>query len=181
MDELYTECAIACTKGSMEDDYLNILTHEAGKTIVVVNSPKRFSKFFNYLNIPNTHGVHYGLWLYAKNCVKVYNLDELFLSKKEIIITGYSRGAATAIIIRYMMRFYSTRVRMLLFDCPKCFTRKFKRNFNMIPNISCSSFDKYHSTERQQKMHKKSYLCAGMYVDIVNKTFLPASIKMNIK
>jgi hypothetical protein len=181
MDELYTECAIACTKGSMEDDNLNILTHEDGKTIVVVNSPKRYSKYCNYLNIPNTHGVHFGLWLYAKKCVKAYNLDELFLSKKEVIITGYSRGAAAAIIIRYMMRFYSTRVRMLLYDCPKYFTRKFKRNFNMVQNISCYSFDKYHSTEERQKKHKKRIFCTGMYVDIVNKTFLPTSIKMNLK
>lgn len=170
MEGFHQECALACSLQYKDPEDVSVVTHSSNVPMVVFEGTDTVRNWLRNVDcFANKKGVHNGFWSYAIWCIREYNLFEVFRRNEELILTGHSLGAAAAIIVRYIMRHQSTRVRLVLFGCPKVGTQEFREKFARVVNLSAVSFSKQEDPVPCLPFG----CCKWGYVQIIDLTYTP--------
>lgn len=170
MEAYHQECALACKRQYAEPEDVSLGMHSSGVPMLVFEGTDSSSNWLRNIDIFSTQkGVHRGFWKYAMWCINEYDLLNVFRAHEELILTGHSLGAAAAVIVRYILRHQKTRVRLILFGCPKVGTEKFRSKFHKVINLAAISFIK----EEDVVGCVPCGCPAGGYVQIINVSYIP--------
>jgi hypothetical protein len=144
MNDFRIQCARLCNiqyKKKEDLDIHIVRENDVDTPIIAIKGSNKLKCWLRNLECaPNRHGVHTGMWKYTIWCIKKYDLLSVFNRYKHITITGHSSGAATAMLICYMMQKRNLSFRLIMFGCPKIGTAKFCYNFQKIVLSECVSF-----------------------------------------
>jgi hypothetical protein len=142
-----------CAKYNKEifNNYDDVNIHDTDEAlyIIIEGTDTLLNLAYNMFMTTNKHGIHSGYYKHAVECIHDYKLFDLMTSAnvdKPIVLSGYSLGAASAMVVLHeFMKEHAAlnkQIELVLFGCPRVGNRTFHDSFmSLCKDIPMVSFE----------------------------------------
>ena len=124
-----------------------MIEHNLDKKFIVIEGTDTLKNWIDNLSFMfSKNQIHRGFLRYANECIHKFNLFDHVVSHSDIVITGYSLGAAAAVIIGHfiMQQHTNLKIEIVIFGSPRIGGKEFVKEFHYLlskcPNVNIVSF-----------------------------------------